>query len=322
MCENPDEDTPRLVFADWLQEHGEEERAEFIRLQIEIAGLPDGKKKQTRQAREKKLLAKHKEKWASYLTGYGYEYRDDPFEFRRGFVERAEMDESTFAQIGDELFALTPLREVAFPEAEEFADLAKCKFLLRLNALDLTGARLTTEYFDTAKLLRSKYLANLTTLLACGHDDNGHLDAGGMKALAETTHLTRLERLDLSDNWMFGTHQYAPRATACRKALVKLGENKPALRELRLHNIGLLDGDVSGFVGQPWVSRLRVLDLSGNGLAESGCRALCDSKHLANLERLDLSGNEYHDPEENTLTPLSPAVQRMLKKRFGKRVKL
>src|SRR5262245_10028348 len=37
VCENPDDDTPRLVFADWLQENGEEDRAEFIRLQIRLA---------------------------------------------------------------------------------------------------------------------------------------------------------------------------------------------------------------------------------------------------------------------------------------------
>src|SRR4051812_1418443 len=30
----PDDDAPRLVFADWLDEHGEPERAEFIRLQV------------------------------------------------------------------------------------------------------------------------------------------------------------------------------------------------------------------------------------------------------------------------------------------------
>jgi uncharacterized protein (TIGR02996 family) len=31
----PDDDTARLVFADWLDEHGEHSRAEFVRLQIE-----------------------------------------------------------------------------------------------------------------------------------------------------------------------------------------------------------------------------------------------------------------------------------------------
>lgn len=36
---NPWDDTPRLVYADWCDEHGEPERAEFIRVQCEIAGL-------------------------------------------------------------------------------------------------------------------------------------------------------------------------------------------------------------------------------------------------------------------------------------------
>jgi uncharacterized protein (TIGR02996 family) len=36
---NPDEDTPRLALADWLQENGEPERAEFIRVQVELARL-------------------------------------------------------------------------------------------------------------------------------------------------------------------------------------------------------------------------------------------------------------------------------------------
>src|SRR5689334_8936314 len=37
ICENPDEDTPRLAFADFLQEQGETERAEFIRDQLALA---------------------------------------------------------------------------------------------------------------------------------------------------------------------------------------------------------------------------------------------------------------------------------------------
>jgi len=33
----PDEDLPRLAYADWLEEHDQSERAEFIRVQIELA---------------------------------------------------------------------------------------------------------------------------------------------------------------------------------------------------------------------------------------------------------------------------------------------
>ena len=37
IAATPDDDLPRLVYADWLDENGRPIRAEFIRLQIEIA---------------------------------------------------------------------------------------------------------------------------------------------------------------------------------------------------------------------------------------------------------------------------------------------
>jgi uncharacterized protein (TIGR02996 family) len=39
VCAAPDDDTPRLAFADWLEEQGETERAEFIRVQVELASV-------------------------------------------------------------------------------------------------------------------------------------------------------------------------------------------------------------------------------------------------------------------------------------------
>jgi uncharacterized protein (TIGR02996 family) len=39
ILRHPDEDTPRLAYADWCDENGQPERAEFIRLQIETALL-------------------------------------------------------------------------------------------------------------------------------------------------------------------------------------------------------------------------------------------------------------------------------------------
>lgn len=40
---DPSNDMPRLVFADWLEEHDEPERAEFIRCQIELAKMTEPK---------------------------------------------------------------------------------------------------------------------------------------------------------------------------------------------------------------------------------------------------------------------------------------
>ncbi len=39
IVSDPAEDTHRLVFADWLEEHGESERGEFIRVQVELANI-------------------------------------------------------------------------------------------------------------------------------------------------------------------------------------------------------------------------------------------------------------------------------------------
>src|SRR3954452_24118243 len=40
ICQAPDDDAPRLVFADWLDETGDPDRAEFIRLHIRVARDP------------------------------------------------------------------------------------------------------------------------------------------------------------------------------------------------------------------------------------------------------------------------------------------
>src|SRR5262245_59912225 len=105
ICEDPEDDLPRLVLADCVDDHGESERAEFIRLQIELAGLPDGKKKLTKQAREKALLKAHKKEWTAPLKVYRAsritERRWDFFTFRRGFVEAISSDGAVLVERGE-----------------------------------------------------------------------------------------------------------------------------------------------------------------------------------------------------------------------------
>jgi uncharacterized protein (TIGR02996 family) len=40
ICEHPDDDTPRLIFADFLEENGDSDRAAFVRAQVELARTP------------------------------------------------------------------------------------------------------------------------------------------------------------------------------------------------------------------------------------------------------------------------------------------
>jgi len=87
IWKHPHEDTARLVFADWLQENGHPERAEFIRVQCELARLDewDEGRRPALEKREKKLLKQFEKDWRKNLPA---ELREAPF--RRGFVAPRE----------------------------------------------------------------------------------------------------------------------------------------------------------------------------------------------------------------------------------------
>src|SRR5689334_524468 len=81
----PEDDTPRLVYADWLEEHGDDARAEFIRIQCTLAGLPaDDPGRPALSDRERALLAAHRDSWVAALPAWARR----ECVFRRGFVAR------------------------------------------------------------------------------------------------------------------------------------------------------------------------------------------------------------------------------------------
>src|SRR4051812_3894228 len=41
VCDDPDDDVPRLVYADWLDEHGRPEYAELIRVTVRVERVSD-----------------------------------------------------------------------------------------------------------------------------------------------------------------------------------------------------------------------------------------------------------------------------------------
>jgi uncharacterized protein (TIGR02996 family) len=73
----PDDDSPRLIYADWLDEHNQPERAEFIRVQCELARVETP----TLRQRERDLLAKHHNAFAKPIAASGPRYR-----FHRGLI--------------------------------------------------------------------------------------------------------------------------------------------------------------------------------------------------------------------------------------------
>ena len=93
ICEQPQEDTPRLAYADWLEENGQHERAEFIRLQCEAWGLcPQYATVQEARERASDLLKRYGNKWYSELPFIpGVEWSSL---FVRGFVDKVWLTSS------------------------------------------------------------------------------------------------------------------------------------------------------------------------------------------------------------------------------------
>lgn len=112
ICENPREDMPRLVYADWLQENGKPERAEFIRLQCEAWHLcpayPTVNEARTAASR---LLKQYGDLWHAELPAVAGATWSDLFV--RGFVDTAWVvaTRDVRAQL-DAVFAATPVQHL------------------------------------------------------------------------------------------------------------------------------------------------------------------------------------------------------------------
>src|SRR5215470_1619052 len=79
----PDDDGLRLMYADWLEEHGDP-RGEFIRLQCALAGMRyDDPRRRGMDSRARELLVRHGKGWLRPLSRWMRRGA-----FRRGFVDR------------------------------------------------------------------------------------------------------------------------------------------------------------------------------------------------------------------------------------------
>ncbi len=172
MLDHRDEDGPRLVCADWYEDHGEPERAELVRAQCLLARLPAEAPEQAGlEARERDLLAAHEGRWAEPLAGFGVaEWR-----FERGFIESVEVDRLAAVRWGmEEMCRLAPLRNVRIVDPIDRDDydiddlLAGLPGMRRLEGLEVVRVprpRASGAFHArVSELLSSPHLAQLRRL--------------------------------------------------------------------------------------------------------------------------------------------------------------
>ena len=192
---NPDDDTPRLVYADWLDEHlpdrtpspaaGPSARAEYIRVQCRLAQFPfDAPEYPELLEREQDLaewLQTHADEpepdLPAELLWFGSFDSGETATYRRGFPDEVEYTEyaddpnvnvERILKALPQVFARTTLRALRLEDAygEEIAELLRSPAIAGLRGLAL---------YDIA-------------------DDN---DQDVTSAIAASPHLSQLKRLEL-----------------------------------------------------------------------------------------------------------------------------
>ncbi len=332
----PDDDTPRLVFADWLDERGTDDdkaRAALIRAQCQLEHHPLTTTEGRRLNRiAKAILKAHSDRWLKEIraTKLGHD-----FEFRRGFLDGVTMSPTTFVEQGERLFAVAPtLRTVRFPNAaNELTELAQSPFLARLASVDLTRM-CTCGYCAIDEELRDLFKSKHAKGLHYLNVSRDRIDAGVVAVLARSANLANLTTLDLSDNPLqddgiaaLAKSKHLSKLTALNLSRIALSPTAaaagqggfqtfagskcfPSLTRLNLSSNYLHGPCVAALVAAPFFSQLTHLDLSHNRIGETGAKALIGAD-TAKLESLELRGNQ-----------LGLRAVKMLKAKFGRKVKV
>src|SRR5262245_3293832 len=252
---DPEDEGPRLVLADWLEEYGDEHdqaRAEFIRLECRRRTLPDPERQVScRQLDD--LWLEHATAWLGPLARLITVDHYPPHE--RGLLT---------VHAWGKRFSDEPLQALAGTEAWAWV---AC---LRVHRLRVAG------------IDRVAGSPLLTTLAALDLSYN-RMGDWSVERLSASPPLGALSRLDLQGN------RFGPRGL---EALAQARSLGPPFQALELDNNDLGPAGVGALTGTGLLPRLRDLGVARNRIGDAGAAALAGSPAAADLLHLRLRHNE------------------------------
>jgi len=282
----PDDDGLRLIFADWLDDHGKPAWAALIRRQVAACPAdPDGLHRPWRLQRSGPFPDPDDAERRRIEAEMDYPVPLDGAAFRRGLVEHVTIPGGALPGAVEALYAWGPMPMLRPLEAEDhlaaFQRLPPVPLRLDLGSCGLTDAGLL-------RLLRSPAASSITEL-NLAHD--GSLRSSGRPSLtgavadilATSDRLTALRWLELGGIPIRDAGLRALRGAAFLRGLAWLG-------------VGECQITGTGFEPRraelPWPA-LRCLDLSGNRFTLDAADELARSVLLAPLRRLNLSRADF-----------------------------
>ncbi len=275
ICAHPDEDTPRLAFADLIEENGEGRRAGFIRTQVALARLPTydptwvNARQHDPDAVTGWLMTQSLPRVPSGCSWHRFEFRRG-FPWKVGVLSLAALLES-----GDAVFDAAPIQAIDLDQRDRpsLAALADWPHLARLHRLAFS-----TGWFDASDIARfaqSPHAKNITEL----EFEFESLAPEGLTALAASPLFGRLKALELSAN------AFPPALLIDSLGAVRRGS---ALSRLSLANNRVGRHDAENLFQLSALHELQSLDMSDNPLAMDGVTALAESGIVRGLRELNL----------------------------------
>jgi uncharacterized protein (TIGR02996 family) len=228
VFEHPEDDAPRLAYADWLEESGgEPERAALVRVQCERFRLPPDDARAAALIRaEERLLRGRKLRWRASLPRLrGVVWGA----FSRGFVDSlAVPTPNTFRRMSARIVAVIPLYALTVKPHPRFpagmAGFGRTKELSQLSVLKLSWQQMDDSRLT--HLLESPFLGRLSVLDL----SLNHIEDGGARRLGACQTLPNLKVLNLSGNWLTDAGAQALAASDLAKRLHHLDLTKNGLR--------------------------------------------------------------------------------------------
>ncbi len=313
---NPKEDGIRLLYADYIEEMGEYDRAEFIRIQIALSRETFPRDQKKLEAREKVLSQRHGKKWLEEELGQSgipaslFPQGADHFKFRRGFLSEVSVIPEFFEQNGADLFSKIKTLDTlsfgwlndggynrilnAINENPIFNRIASLEISSCTN-LEPDAIRRIASTRNLSNLIRLKLhdvnvgvrgmealggpnLAKLTELTV----SSSQINDDGIVAFSKTPHLNKLRKLDLASNSISEVG-----AIALAKA------DFPKLSDLNLNLNQISSSGAIALAGSQRLKALTRLSLNGNKIDDDGIHALSNSPTLAKLSHLYLNTNTF-----------------------------
>jgi uncharacterized protein (TIGR02996 family) len=202
IAAEPYDDAHRLVYADWLEDNGEPERAEFIRAQIELEPMRDRyeiPRAVELHKLEESLLQQHEKTWLGELPEGGDDWRTGTsLAFRRGFPDVLATPVPTFLKQGPAILKRHPTirRVVLFCLHGHGKELAVCAALQGVPELELAC---WYSDADARAVAASPYLSDLLVLELWLGREPGLSDTRLCRIMASSTAWPNLRRLTLTN---------------------------------------------------------------------------------------------------------------------------